>query len=313
MQTLHSLYPSNKGSEFGLKYLVQDGQEIKGARNKLNLFCPDCSKTFKAKPDKIFQGQKPCACGKTYHKTPERKKEKLLEMCLSLPFNFVSVDRPIIGAHDKVDLECRICFLNWSADYSSIVSSGRGCPKCAGQYRYSDEEYIEKVGQVGIANKFKFVAKLDDKKLRQHSHVTLSCNVCEGTWNASLGNILSSKYACPSCAHRGFNPVKRSLLYLLKIVNTSEEVIAYKYGITNNFKRRLENMRLSNSHTIEIVSTWGYEDGKVARIHENSIKKEFKSFLDKSQLPDGHTETIDPDQLMKLYTFQSGQYLSETY
>lgn len=313
MQTLYSLYPSNKGSEFGLKYLVQDGQEIKGARNKLSLFCPDCSKTFQAKPDKIFQGQLPCACGRNYYKTPELKLIKIQEYCLENNFEYLSAARLIQGSHDRVDIRCLECFNEWNPSYASLVNSCKGCPKCAGQYRYTDEEYITRINVVGEVNKFKFLSKLDNAKLRQHSHITLSCNVCDGTWNASLGNILSSKYACPSCAHRGFNPVKRSLLYILKILNASEEVVAYKYGITNNFKRRLENMRLSNSHTIEIVSTWGYEDGKVARIHENSIKKEFKSFLNKSELPDGHTETIDPEQLMKLYTFQSGQYLSETY
>jgi hypothetical protein len=313
MKSLYDYYPSNKGSDLGLKYLVEEDQEIKGARNKLKLFCPDCSKTFSAKPDKIFQGQLPCACGKNYYKTPELKLIKIQDYCLENNFKYLSTDRLIQGSHDRVDIKCLQCFNEWTPTYASLVNSCKGCPKCAGQYRYTDEEYITRINVVGEVNKFKFSSKLDNDKLRQHSHVTLSCNVCDGTWNASLGNILSSKYACPSCAHRGFNPVKRSLLYILKILNTSEEVVAYKYGITNNFKRRLENMRLSNSHTIEIVSTWGYEDGKVARIHENSIKKEFKSFLNKSELPDGHTETVDPEQLMKLYTFQSGQYLSETY
>lgn len=313
MQTLYSFYSEHKNSTFGLKYLVEDNQEIKNSKNKLTLFCPDCSKTFQASPGKIFQGQQPCACGPSYYKTPERRLEKITSFCLDNGFQHISVERPIQGSHDRVDIRCLECFNEWTPTYASLVNSCKGCPKCAGQYRYTDEEYITRINVVGEVNKFKFLSSLDNRKLRQHSQVTLSCNICDGTWNASLSNILSSKYSCPNCAHRGFNPVKRSLLYILKILSSSEEVIAYKYGITNNFKRRLENMRLLNSHTIEIVSTWGYEDGKVARIHENAIKKEFKSFLSKFELPDGHTETVDPEQLLKLYTFQSGQYLSENY
>lgn len=313
MNSLYSYYESNKNSELGLKYLVELGQVVKGASHKLNLFCVECSKTISVRPSKIFAGQVPCACGPTYYKTPERKLEKVLEVCLQKSFEILNKEIPIINSRDAVGIRCLSCFNEWSPVYSSLVNTGRGCPKCAGQYRYTDAEYIERLDQVGQVNKFKFIGKLDEGKLRGHSRVTLECETCEGTWNALISNTLSGKYSCPSCAHRGFNPVKRSLLYILKILNSSKEVIAYKYGITNNFKRRLENMRLLNSHKIEIVATWGYEDGKKDRIHENSIKREFKSFLTKVELPDGHTETINPNQLMKLYTFQSGQYLSETY
>lgn len=313
MQSLYSFYPSNKGSELGLKYLVEEGQEVKGAKNKLTLFCPDCSKTFSASPDKVFQGQLPCACGKNYYKTPELKLAKIQDYCSEYNFEYLSESRPIHGSHDRVDIKCLECFTEWTPTYASLVNSGKGCPKCAGQYRYTDEEYIERINQVGRVNNFKFISKVTDTKLRMHSYVLLECTTCESQWNALLNNTLTNKYSCPSCAHRGFNPVKRSLLYILKVLNSAREVVAYKYGITNNFKRRLENMRLKNTHEIEVIATWGYKDGKKARMHENSIKKEFKSFLTKADLPDGHTETIGPEHLMKLYTFQSGQYLSETY
>lgn len=313
MVTLYFYYPQNKGSELGLRYLVEDGQEIKGAAHKLNLLCLGCSKSILAAPVKIFSGQIPCACGPCYYKTPERKLERITSFCSENRFHHLSTDRQILGSHDKVDIRCLECFNEWQPTYASLVNSKRGCPKCARQYRYTDEEYITRVNAVGKSNKFKFLSKLDNEKLRQHSYVSLGCDICKKSWNSSLGNILTSKYSCPNCARTGFNPVKRSLLYILKVINSSNEVIAYKYGITNNFKRRLENMSLLNSHEVQVVATWGYEDGKTARLHENSIKKEFKSFLNKIQLPDGHTETIDPNNLIKLYTFQSGQYLSEVY
>lgn len=312
MTTLYDYFPNSKNSSLGLKFEVIEEPEKINTNLKFKVRCLDCKVEFLVSAKKIFIGQLPCACGKTFARTPERKYTAIMEICKAKNYSLLTDPAELLNSKMKIKLSCKNCYNVWDVDYSSFVGNGRGCPKCAGQHRYSDEEYLDRISQVGKVNKFKFVEKVGQSKLRIHSFVKISCEICIGEWESSLGNLLTGKYSCPACARRGFNPVKRSLLYILKITDKSDNLLCYKYGISNVFKRRLENMRgINDDKNIVVVCTWGYEDGKLARRHENNIKKEFSMYMTKEKLKDGYTETVSPDKLLLLYSFQSGQYLSE--
>jgi len=310
MKTLDKVFINSKNSWRGLKYYIIDDNNKVTTSTKLRLLCSDCNTEIIASAEKIFIGQKPCKCGKNYYKTSERKMEKLCEVLVNKNCERVDAVR-ITSSEQKLAVKCNTCHNVWMPSYASIANRGLGCPKCAGQYRYSDEEYIEKVNDVGVVNKFKFVRKTSEDKLRIQSKVLLQCAVCYGEWAAALSNTLTGKYSCPSCARRGFNPTKRAVLYLLKILDMSGKVIAYKYGITNVLNKRIANIKTSNSmHEFILCVTWGYEEGMVAKAHERNIKIEFVKHLNKEVLPDGYTETIKPEHVLELFGFQNKQYLS---
>lgn len=308
MKTLFDYFPNCLNGKLGEQYRVLEIPERVNTQSKFVVSCLVCSKEIVAAPKKIFQGQKPCACGKNYYKTHERKVERLLEVLDGTNILVVDTNIKIKSSHSRVNLSCGNCGNNWSPTYDSLVSAGRRCPRCAGQYRYSDEEYIERINYIGQQNKFKFLSKLDDSKLRIHSKARLECCVCLEHWDSDLGNILTGKYSCPNCARRGFNPVKRSILYLLKVTQ-NDVVIAYKYGITNVLSRRLENMRAASpDKQISVAATWGYFDGKICRQHENILKSKFNSFLSKDELKDGYTETVSPDSAMDVFMTMNELY-----
>lgn len=216
------------------------------------------------------------------------------------------------NAHQKIQLKCLCCGVSWSPTYASFVNAGKGCPMCAGQYRYSDVEYIERINQVGQVNKFKFSHKAEDSKLNMKSRVYLICDICTSAWDSSLSNILSNKYSCPNCARRGFNPLKRSLLYFMSISdNKTGERVAIKYGITNTLTKRMRNLSLANIEflKIEIIASWGYEDGFLCKLHEKLLAEKFPSYLNKLIMPDGYTETFNPNFLQEAYTLQCNNYV----
>lgn len=306
-KSLESYFPNSKNSDIS-NYLVVNTPTKYNIKSKFDLYCADCDRVFIAAPSKIFIGQKPCACHPHFYKTPELRMERLVTYCdLN---NLIIKDQSVIihSQKDRVEINCSICFHEWSPSYTSVVNTKRGCPVCAGQYRYTDEEYIARINDVGKEKKFTFLEKQTPDKLRIYSRVLLECGICANKWDSSLGNILSRKYSCPSCSHLGFNPSREAVLYLLKLSDSTGNTVAYKYGISNNFKRRLENIKLANPYCVEISCVWGYRFGEDALLAEKAIKKTFPRYLSKMQLPDGYTETISAESLLVFFNFQTKQY-----
>lgn len=311
MITLYDRFPKNKGSEkYGKNYIILEDRDV-GADHKFPIKCTICMAETYTSPYKIFIGQKPCKCGMQYYSTPERKLEKIKEICKVK--NTSVEDNLVVGSSkEKFTVTCNVCQHSWRVTFPYFCYRDRGCPSCADQKRYTDDEYIERVNQVGIFKNLIFKRKVNQDKLRIDSKVVLECLHCSSEWESMLTNIIHGKYTCPNCARRGFNPCRPAHLYILKVEDSDDSVVCYKYGISNIIDRRLENLNIYNKDfNIEHLCSWFYRDGRLAKEHENLLHKKFGSFMSKSDMVDGYTETISPDKLYELFKYQSELYLSD--
>lgn len=259
MTSLSDKFPNHKGSsKYGGRYLVLDDCGHKSASFKFKLRCVVCDKEVFSSPEKIFIGQKPCACGRHYYKTPERKLEKILEVSKKKGIFPVNPNVQLKNSSERFEVFCGECDHKWEVSFTYFAHMGRGCPSCSKQKRYTDEEYIERVNDVGIFKNFIFHSKACDSKLRTHTRVNLECLVCKNVWRSSLSNTLSGKYSCPSCARLGFNPNRPSHIYLLGI-KRGGEIVGYKYGISNVKRKRLSNLTSYNKGVeLKCIASWYY-------------------------------------------------------
>lgn len=119
---------------------------------------------------------------------------------------------------------------------------------------------------------------------------------------------------CPSCAHGGFNSTKEGYFYIHKIEKDTE--VHYKFGITNNPKRRFSEQKLN------VLKPKGYrmfysDTGTVVLDLENIIKNSdiVRGTLTKEEYSSGYTETVhekDIDLLLKMvYDFMLENNLIE--
>lgn len=163
----------------------------------------------------------------------------------------------------------------WTTTTNSVIQ-GSGCPHCAGNSSLSSEIVNSKIKHRGIRMIGEYTNQSTNTEfICEHNH----------RWEATPTNVMNHSSGCPHCAEYGYNPSKPGWIYVLKFANF------IKYGITNDIKRRLAE-HLKNGEYIIIISTL-YEDGKVPRTLENSIKKELGGkFITKEQCPDGYTETL---------------------
>lgn len=297
-RTIKEYFPERSKGYFGEDYIVVVQDPLRRASLKWTLMCEFCEKTFSAVPLDIFRGNISCACGYRYYKTTELKVQRLLEVLTPKQITF-DTDIKILHSHQKIDLKCNICNLEWKAAWTTLVNRQSGCAKCVGRYSYSDEEYIEKINSSGGA--YKYVSKDFDHKIFNRDCVNVQCLNCDLIWSKTVSDAVVGKHGCPACQTNGYNPSQNGYFYILSIKKDSN-LLGYKFGISNYPEKRLKGITRKSDLKIKMIALFKFEDGAAAQSLESNIKKSFGNFLTKKVIPDGYTETICATELNDLIT-----------
>lgn len=125
---------------------------------------------------------------------------------------------------------------------------------------------------------------------------TIVCSI-HGEFYCSPDNHLRGK-GCPKCAKYGYQQEQSGVFYIL---NINDECI--KFGITNNIKRRLKELKLNFTKSIKVLYEFRFLDGSIPKqIEDTVIKSEFiiKPYYTKLEMPNGYTETTPLTSLITI-------------
>lgn len=100
------------------------------------------------------------------------------------------------GSASKCVVRCINDCFEWTARSASLVDSGRGCPKCAGNRRFASEE---RINQINSLDNIEFVYWLNEYK-NQKSKAVVRCVLDGFEWSASADNLVNNIRGCPQCA-----------------------------------------------------------------------------------------------------------------
>lgn len=84
----------------------------------------------------------------------------------------------------------------WSATVSNLVNNGRGCPQCAGQRKWTEEERIEQINKL---EHVEFVSWVGNYK-NCDSKAKVRCTIDGYKWFASVDSLINKGTGCPQCA-----------------------------------------------------------------------------------------------------------------
>ena len=132
--------------------------------------------------------------------------------------------------NSKAICRCTIDGREWGASVHNLVNKGRGCPQCAGNWRWTADE---REAQINAKPNIAFV-RWDGIYKNSYSKAICRCEVDEHEWGASVSNLVNHGKGCPKCAQHGFNPAKAGTLYILR----SECGTMVKIGISNDHEQR---------------------------------------------------------------------------
>ena len=162
-----------------------------------------------------------CAC------TRPPTKEEFIEKAISVhqnKYDYSSVQYS--NSQRKIEIICPLHGSFWQTPSSHTM--GRGCPKCAGKYSPTTEEFIEKARRVHL-DKYDY-SRVQYKSSREK--IEIVCQLHGSFFQTPTDHL--GFHGCPKCSGHNHN-----ILYLLKCLETGW----YKIGITtDNTKNRINQI-----------------------------------------------------------------------
>lgn len=175
-------------------------------------------------------------------------------------------------------------------DYKQIPNhhlTGVGCPKCSGKNKSNDEF----ISECSIVHNNEY-----DYSCVNYTSSTEYINIiCKKHGKFSQQSYVHlAGHKCPSCRKYGYtkDSLTPSFFYIqeLKIEN---DIIGYKYGITNDIKRRMREQSVKSDFTHSLL--FYVKDNSIFIYElEKYIKRIFLNIktIPKSNLENGYTETL---------------------
>lgn len=160
----------------------------------------------------------------------------------------------------------------WVTTVNSIVDYGRKCRKCADEFRrvnlldvwgrLSESPHLSNCAIVGLVGEYK----------GYRTRVMMQCSI-HGVWKCQIGRAIHKGTGCPGCADYGYNPTKPGTVYAVSD-RTSQKV---KIGISNNFRRRLVDLRRDTPFEIVVLRELSFYDGSIPPVLERQLHDRFPS------------------------------------
>lgn len=169
-------------------------------------------------------------------------------------------------SRSKATMRCEMGH-EWSATVDCLINSGTGCPKCAGNYKYSA---ADRVRQLDALPGKSFVCWVSGYR-NKNSKALMRCDNGH-EWQAAVDYLVNEGTGCPSCAKSGYDKSKPGTMYAIMNVDGGH----IKIGISNNYERRLAELRSATPFefsTVALVHGAGHE----IRDLEKMFHAEFES------------------------------------
>lgn len=294
------------GQRFSSLVIIKEVERVltgKERRRAVKVVC-DCGHEFIVRYNALVTGNTTsCGCTGKKYVTPKNRKEALLKAIEGKSFYYLD-ESPINEGTQVLKFYCLDCNSVFKRDFNSCVNKKYDCPSCPRIYNVDNEDqYMAEVNKLLENNTLMCIGKQTETQLRYMDNLLFKCSECHTTLVRRYDVFLKSPNCYCKIKH-GFNTSKQAVLYLFSL-SSFDGVVCFKYGITNNFPQRFNQFKCNNKNFVfNLIELWDYEDGSVCLEHEKIHKRTFKSYLTKTLMPDGYTETLDKLDLDEFITSQ---------
>lgn len=227
--------------------------------------CVKCSHEWKIRPNHLKKGHGCPKCSGNYVPTNEEYREEAISLGYEPLEKYQGAKTPILH-------QCLKCNHKWKIQPADI-KSGKGCPKCAGQYRPTNEEYQ----QVALS----FGYRPLEKYVNNSTPISHQCLKCNHNWLVRPNDI-KRRQGCPRCA----NTNRMEVLFLEKMnelgipctPQKSYDTLVSPYGGTLRFDFLIEVygeevlIEIDGIQHFKPVEYWGAWSGFVKQRRKDHAK-----------------------------------------
>lgn len=193
-------------------------EEYKGARQPIMCKCNVCGHTWKAAPTNLLKGKGcPVCARKIIADKNRRSHSEFLETIQSFGHNIEPLEQ-FKGNSKPIKMKCNTCGYRWTTTASSIVY-GSGCPRCAGNGIYTQEEFVRKLY---VINPF---VEVVGEYQRSAIPVKCKCLRCGHIWTVKPNGLLNGR-GCPKCYHSATSFIEQVIFEVFGLILGKEQVLS---------------------------------------------------------------------------------------
>lgn len=214
--------------------------------------CTECSKDKELFPDGYFvstkgelvNGSKPCGCSKQ-PRWYDWQYLILARRAAKGKFIVHGFAEDFKNTHTKLNLECLKDGHKWTASIHHVINSGKGCPKCAGTLKLSEQEALQKCVDICKEMNYDAIGFVDGYKGVHKTRFEYNCKI-HGKQNVKYNNFVNGGTRCIGCAKdlgngNGYYPERKDEQDFLYILNFNNKFI--KVGRSFDVDERIRNLR----------------------------------------------------------------------
>lgn len=160
------------------------------AKDKVECKCARCGAEWKSSPTVLYRTRQCDECGEEYQKNRDNFLSKIASRYPS-----INVIGKYINSYTKIKLKCDVCNFEWESVPSYLLSSGHGCPKCAGLIKRTSQDLIE---ELKIKNP---TVELVGEYINTQVSTEWKCTTCGHHFYNRPSKVLLGQ-ACPECGKK---------------------------------------------------------------------------------------------------------------
>lgn len=255
--------------------IIKFDEKFKGNNTLVYLKCKkhgECflwDKPWIPKVVSLLTGTRCPKCAGNYRSTEQEKINYVNDLLKNKPFEILKIV-DFKNEHSKCIMKCSLHGISseWDSPWLPSINglkSNIGCPKCAGNYRFTEKENSLLIKDILASKNIEFLGF--KKYVYDNSLCLLKCKIhgkgelWNPPWTPKLNKIKSGQ-GCPKCAKES-NDLSKCLinnklfknpryLYYIKIKDLSNNIYYYKVGVTNsnNIGRRFTKKKLIQQNLI---------------------------------------------------------------
>ncbi len=160
------------------------GGNYVNTRTKAEILCLICGYKWSAFVTNVLHKSGCPQCSGKARLSLDAVREKLLARGIFL------LEKKTIRSDGRPKFRCSSCTYEWAAILDNVLNKGSGCPKCAGNAKYTEENIKDRLKLKGIR-----LIRLGLPSKRSK----FMCKVCKHTWMTFASNVIH-RSGCPKCA-----------------------------------------------------------------------------------------------------------------
>ena len=237
---------------------------------------------YSSTKSRLLSGSVPCACSKNYRWSDEQQALRIMRL---------GKVQTVTVRNGTASCTCDKGH-SWTASAKIMVNNRTGCPDCntdrkSKSYQSDRDAAVDLVSALCKSNSY--VCHGHDDWIGSLTRIHLEC--ANGhRWSPTYDNFVHTKTNCPGCAKSGYNPSIPGWFYVY--VWEVGDVKFFKYGITSNPKRRLNQQKMLTNCTPTQLACVQFNDGNIPIEIERYISSIHSPAVSKDVFPDGYTETL---------------------